>query len=81
MDKMTEMFVTIGGLIVTVALLSVFLSRNSNTAGVIQSFFSGFSGALRVATGPITGDQSGTFDYSYPQGTGGMSGFGGLNFR
>lgn len=80
MDKMTEMFVTIGGLIVTVALLSVFLSRNSNTAGVIQSFFSGFSGALSVATAPITG-ATGTMDYSFPQGTGGMSGFGGLNFR
>jgi hypothetical protein len=80
---MTEMFITIGGLIVTVALLSVFLSKNSNTSGVIQSFFSGFSGALNVATGPITGNTSGTFDYSFPNSTGnmGMSGFGGMNFR
>lgn len=80
MDKVTEMFVTIGGLVVTVALLSVFLSTKSNTAGVIQSFFSGFSGALSVATSPITG-ATGTFDYTYPQGTGALSGFGGLNFR
>lgn len=80
MDKMTEMFVTIGGLIVTVALLSVFLSKNSNTSGVIQSFFSGFSGALSVATSPITG-ATGTFDYSFPSGTNSLSGFGGLNFR
>lgn len=78
MDKVTEMFITIGGLLVTVALLAVFLSRNSNTSGVIQSFFSGFGNALSVAVSPITGT-SVTPNLSYPSDS--MSGFGGMNFR
>lgn len=80
MDKVTEMFVTIGGLLVTVALLAVFLSRNSNTSGVIQSFFSGFGNALTVAVSPVTGTQI-TPNLTYPGDSGALSGFNGFNFR
>lgn len=73
MDKVTEMFVTVAGLLVTVALLAVFLSKNSNTSGVISSFFQGFNASLGTAVSPITGGGG----VSLPQ----MSGFGGMMIR
>lgn len=55
MDKLTEALVTIVGLIVGVAILSVIVSSKSNTTGVIQNLFSGLSNFLGVATAPVTG--------------------------
>ena len=55
MNQITEVIVTVATLIVGVAILSVLVSRNSNTVGVIQAASSGFGSALSVATAPVTG--------------------------
>jgi len=39
------------GSIVVLAMISVALSRSSNTAGVLKSFFAGFSGSIKAARG------------------------------
>lgn len=39
------------GSIIVLAMISVALSRSSNTAGVFSSFFSGFSNSIRAARG------------------------------
>ena len=41
--------------IVSVAIVAVIVSRNSNTSGVIQAAASGFNNALSVAVSPVTG--------------------------
>ena len=46
---------TIALAIVGVAILAVLVSRNSNTAGVINSGSSAFSTGLATAEGPVTG--------------------------
>jgi hypothetical protein len=55
MNQLTETVVTVLTLIVGVAILSVLVSRKSNTVGVIQAAASGFGNALGVATSPVTG--------------------------
>lgn len=55
MDKLTEAFVTITGLVVGVATVAVIVSKNSNAGGVIQNLFSGFGNVLDVAVSPVTG--------------------------
>lgn len=47
--------VTVFTAIVGVAILAVLVSKNAQTPQVIKSAFSGFSEALRAATGPVTG--------------------------
>lgn len=42
-----------------VAIIAVILSRNSNTAGVIQAAGGAYGGALGVALSPITGGAGG----------------------
>ncbi len=54
MSQITETIVTILTLIVGVAILSVLVSKKSNTVGIIAAA-SGFGNALGVATSPITG--------------------------
>ena len=39
------------GSIVILAMISVALSRSSNTSGVTRSFFSGFANSIRAARG------------------------------
>jgi hypothetical protein len=46
--------VTVLTAIVGVAILSVLVSRNSQTPKVVESFGNAFSGALRAATAPVT---------------------------
>lgn len=65
MSNITEMFVTIAGLIVTVAIISVLVSKNAQTPAVIQSAGSAFSNALGVAEAPVTG-ASMSLNLSYP---------------
>lgn len=55
MNSITETVVTIATAIVGVAILSVLVSRRSNTVGVISAAGSAFSNALGVAVGPVTG--------------------------
>jgi lipoprotein signal peptidase len=55
MNNITEMLVTIAMGIIGVAILAVIVSKNSNTAGVIQASASGFGNTLDVAISPVTG--------------------------
>ena len=55
MGNAGEQVVTIAVAIVGVAILAVLVSRQSNTAGVIQAAGKSFSDALGVAVSPITG--------------------------
>lgn len=55
MNAITEMLLTVSMGIIGVAILAVIVSRNSNTAGVIQASASGFGNALDVAISPVTG--------------------------
>ncbi len=59
MDNLTSGVVTIATAIVGVAILAVLVSRNANTSGVIKAASGGFAEALRAATGPVTGGNSG----------------------
>ncbi len=67
MNNITETIVTIATAIVGVAILAVLVSRNSNSAGVIQAAGSAFSNALGVAVSPV-GNNSIQPNLSYPGG-------------
>lgn len=60
-----EGLVTILLAIVGVGLVSVLVSRNANTAGVIQAGASGFGNDLGVAESPVTGSHV-AFSLGYP---------------
>lgn len=55
MNDMWNGIVTIAIAIVGVATLSVIVSKQSNTSGVIQAATAGFSQSLSAAVSPITG--------------------------
>lgn len=74
MNAVTEAMVTIFSAIIGVAILSVILSRKSNTTGVLQAFGSMFGNALGVATAPITGSAV-NLNLSYPGNAGGFNNF------
>lgn len=58
MSHLGEQITAILTAIIGVAILSVILSRRSNTANVITSAASGFSQMLGTAVSPITGGNS-----------------------
>lgn len=74
MDRITEMLVTILMGIIGVATLAIIISKNSNTAAVIQASASGFGNALDVAISPVTGNTVAP-NLAYP----GSSGIGAIN--
>lgn len=65
MNTFFEMLSTIGLAIVTVAIVSVVVSKKSQTPAVIQASGSAFSNALGVAESPVTGATY-NIDLSYP---------------
>lgn len=65
MNTFTEAMVTVAGLIVTVAIISVIVSKKAQTPAVIQATGSAFSNALGVAESPVTG-ASYNINLSYP---------------
>lgn len=67
MSPVMESLTTIAVAITGVAIVAVLVSRNANTAAVIQSGASGFSNALDVAVSPVTGN-SARPNLSYPGG-------------
>jgi hypothetical protein len=71
-NQLVEATVTIALAVVGVATVSVLVSKNANTTGVIQAGASGFGTALAVAESPVTGAHV-TPNLSYPGG-----GFGGF---
>lgn len=75
MSQLTEMFVTIGAGFVLVAVIALLVSKNSNTAAVIQSTASGYGNILDVAISPVTGATTAP-NLSYPTSAGiGVGGF------
>lgn len=75
MNMLTEAALTIAMGIIGVAALSVLVSRNANTTGVIQASASGFGNSLAVATSPVTGSPT-HINLSYPTAMGaGVGGF------
>jgi len=54
-DSFFKMIEALAGLIVTVALVSVVVSRNAQTPAVLQAAASGFGNNLAVAEAPVTG--------------------------
>jgi hypothetical protein len=65
MNTITEAIVTIAGLLVAVAIVSVLVSKKAQFPAVLQAAGSAFSNALGVAEAPVTG-ASYTVDLSYP---------------
>jgi hypothetical protein len=75
MNALTEAVVTVALAIVGLAMLSVIVSRKSNTTGVIQSAASGFGNSLGVAMSAVTGEDY-SISLAYPNQLGGTFGFG-----
>lgn len=55
MNQILNGVVVILTAIIGVAILSVIVSKNSNTSGVLSAASSAFSGALGTAISPVTG--------------------------
>lgn len=55
MDRLTESVVTILVAIIGLATLAVLVSRNANTAGVINAAGRAFGGSLATAISPVSG--------------------------
>lgn len=56
MNDVVAPIVTIAMGIVGLAFLSVLVSKNANTSGVLGAFGNMFSNMLSAATGPVTGN-------------------------
>lgn len=69
MNQITEAIVTIALAVVGLAMLSVILSRRSNTTGVIQAGASGFGNVLGAATASVTGEDL-PISFAYPNSLG-----------
>jgi hypothetical protein len=65
MDKFWTTITDISLAVVGLAILSILVSKNSNTTGVVQSLFSGFGNALATAEAPVTGASAAPI-LSYP---------------
>ena len=69
MNEFWTTLTALGTAIVTVAIVAVIVSKNSQSASVIQAGGSAFSNALAVATGPVTGATTAP-NLSYPSSSG-----------
>lgn len=72
MNHLVEAGVTIALAIVGLAIVSVLVSKNANTTGVIQSMASGFGNSMAVAESPVSGAKV-TPNLSYPSSLGGYN--------
>ena len=57
-DQLISSVVTVLTAIIGVAIIAVLVSKQANTANVIQAGGSAFSGALGTALSPVTGSSS-----------------------
>jgi hypothetical protein len=64
-DSFFKMLEAIAGLVVTVAIVSVVVSKNARTSQIIQASASGFGNSLAVAEAPVTGAAT-PINLSYP---------------
>lgn len=55
MNNALANFLLILGSIITLAIIAVVVSKNSNSSGVITAFFNGFSSSIKAAVSPVTG--------------------------
>lgn len=55
MDRIVSELAVIAAGIIGLAIIATLVSRNANTAKVIESSGSAFANAIRAATGPVTG--------------------------
>ena len=55
-EQLVTSLTAIGTAIISVAIISVLVSKQSNTSGVISAGGSAFSQALSVAVSPVTGN-------------------------
>jgi hypothetical protein len=65
-EQLVSSVVTVLTAIVGVAIVAVLVSRNANTAGVIQSAGSAFAADLAAAVSPVTGGGFSGGGVSYP---------------
>jgi hypothetical protein len=65
MNALVEGLVTIAGLVVGLGMVSVLVSKNANTTGVIQASASGLGSVIGVAQSPVTGADI-SFNLGYP---------------
>lgn len=77
MEKFTDLLGSIFVVAAGVAIVAVLVSRNSNTASVLQSWFSGNANLLATAEAPVTGATANP-NLSYAQ-SAASSPFGDLN--
>lgn len=70
-SPMMEGIVSIAAGITGVAILAVLVSKNANTAAVLQAGASGFSNMLGTAISPVTGSVTAPVN-TYPGGGGGI---------
>jgi hypothetical protein len=59
MNQLVNSMTVLLSAVIGVAILSVLVSKNANTTGVISSASSGFEGILGAAEGPVTGSSLG----------------------
>lgn len=62
--KILTMFMVV---VLMLAILSVIVSQNSLTAGLVQSIFSTFARLLNIVVSPIGGTVSHTTDFNAPK--------------
>lgn len=75
MHPLVEAIVTISLAVIGLGVVSVIVSKNANTTGVIQAGASALANNIGVAQSPVTGN-SVSINTSYPNNSYGM-GFGG----
>lgn len=75
MNAFMEGVITIALAVIGLAIVSVLVSKNANTASDIQAAASGFNNALGVAESPVTGAKA-TLSLGYPSATSQSYGFG-----
>ena len=63
-QNLIEGMVTIATAIIGVAIISVLVSRNANTAGVVQAAGSALATDIGAAVSPVTGGTSSLTNYS-----------------
>lgn len=73
MNALGEGVVTIALAVIGLGMLSVLVSRQANTAGIVQASASGLGNVMGVAQSPVTGNHF-AMDLSYPNSGGGIFG-------
>lgn len=58
-DALTKFIAVLTG-VTALAVVAVIVSKNSNSSGIISSFFTGFASIISSATAPVTGASNGS---------------------